>query len=151
MKIVREHKGFTLIELVIVIVILGILAAVAIPRYIRIVGEARIAAVNGMAGGLRSATMLAKAKYMVVGNNALGTVDMDGTPVDVMAGSGVPLGTQAGIVTAITDTAGFGVVVAAPQVTFQPTNGGSGTCGVVYSGPTTSVTPAVITTTVTGC
>jgi len=151
MKIVREHKGFTLIELVIVIVILGILAAVAIPRYIRIVGEARIAAVNGMAGGLRSAVMLARARYMVVGNNALTTVDMDGTSVDVMAGSGAPLGTQAGIVSAITDTAGFNVVVAAPIVTFQPTNGGSPTCGVVYSGPTTSVTPAVVTTTVTGC
>jgi MSHA pilin protein MshA len=151
MKIGREHKGFTLIELVIVIVILGILAAVAIPRYIRVVSEARKAAVNGMAGGLRSATMLAKAKYMVVGDDTLATVDMDGTAVAVMAGSGVPLGTQAGIVSAITDTAGFDVVVAAPLVTFRPTNGGSATCGVVYSGPTTSVTPAVVTVTVTDC
>jgi len=152
MKIGGKQKGFTLIELVIVIVILGILAAVAIPRYVRVVSEARKSSVNGMAGGLRSAMMLAKAKYMVVGDDALATVDMDGTSVAVMAGSGVPLGTQAGIVSAITDTAGFTVDTAgSPVVTFRPTNGGSATCGVVYSGPTTSVTPAVITVTVTDC
>ncbi len=154
MKRVRTQKGFTLIELVIVIVILGILAAVAIPRYIRIVSDARTAAVNAMAGGLKSAVMLARAKYIVVGNNALATVDMDGTSVAVMAGSGVPLGTLAGIVTANTDTTGFTVTPAVgppPTVTFQPPNGGSATCQILYTGPTTSVTPAVVATTVTGC
>lgn len=151
MKMVRAQKGFTLIELVIVVVILGILAAVAIPRYINIVSDARRAAVNGMAGGLRSAVMLARAAYMVQGDNTLGTVNMDGTIVDVMVGSGVPLGTQPGIVSAITDTAGFTVTPAGGDVTFEPTNGGGPTCGVLYTGPTTSITPAVVTTTLTGC
>lgn len=151
MKIVREQKGFTLIELVIVVVILGILAAVAIPRYINIVSDARRAAVNGMAGGLRAAVIVAKAKYMVVGDTALGTVDMDGTAVAVMPGSGVPLGTQPGIVSAMTDTAGFDVFPVGGNVTFQPTNGGGLGCNVLYTGPTTSVTPAVIATTLTGC
>lgn len=47
-------KGFTLIELVIVIVILGILAAVAIPRFVDLTGQAKDAAARGALGGLRS-------------------------------------------------------------------------------------------------
>jgi type IV pilus assembly protein PilA len=47
-------KGFTLIELIIVIVILGVLAVVAIPRYQNITGEANTAAEKGVVGGVRS-------------------------------------------------------------------------------------------------
>ena len=50
----RENRGFTLIELVIIIVILGILAAVAIPKYQDVSTEAREAAARAALGGLRS-------------------------------------------------------------------------------------------------
>jgi MSHA pilin protein MshA len=50
----RLQKGFTLIELVVVIIILGILAAVALPKFIDLTGDALQAAVQGVAGGVTS-------------------------------------------------------------------------------------------------
>jgi len=55
MCIFNNQKGFTLIELVIIIVILGVLAAVAIPKYQDLTSEAKEASTRGALGGLRSA------------------------------------------------------------------------------------------------
>ncbi len=67
----NRANGFTLIELVMVIVILGILAATALPKFIDTTGEARTAAVSGIAGGLGSSNAVnyagSLAKGQVVG------------------------------------------------------------------------------------
>ncbi len=56
----RKEKGFTLIELVMVIVILGILAAFALPRFADLGGDARAASIQGVYGAVRSANSIAR-------------------------------------------------------------------------------------------
>lgn len=150
----KNQQGFTLIELIVVIVILGILAATALPRFINMQADARVAAVNGMAGGIRSAVAVVSSRYMLTGNMAATTVlTQDGTIVTVNAGTGIPVGTKAGvgggIGNALQSTDGFAVDDTNPlAVTFRPSNGGSATCQVAYDG-TTGI--ALVTATLAGC
>ncbi|HSH00810.1 MAG TPA: prepilin-type N-terminal cleavage/methylation domain-containing protein [candidate division Zixibacteria bacterium] len=69
-KALSNQRGFSLIELVIIIVILGILAAVAIPKYQDITSEAREASARAALGGIRSAVMIYYANQAVTTGSA---------------------------------------------------------------------------------
>ena len=59
------HRGFTLIELVLVIVILGIIAASAVPKYINVTSDARIARLQALRGAIRSVDQMVYAKTAI--------------------------------------------------------------------------------------
>src|SRR5574344_1083140 len=69
----KKQSGFTLIELVVVIVILGILAATAAPKFMDLQTDARISAANGMAGAVKSAVSMTYSKAILGGKDKLAT------------------------------------------------------------------------------
>jgi MSHA pilin protein MshA len=97
-------QGFTLIELIVVIVLIGILAGVAIPRFMDQVTNARLAALSGIEGALNSAVALAQAEYRAEGNGSSSTatsINLDGATVTVAPSTGIPVATTGGIGTAL--------------------------------------------------
>ncbi|EMG6785361.1 prepilin-type N-terminal cleavage/methylation domain-containing protein [Vibrio cholerae] len=145
----KRQGGFTLIELVVVIVILGILAVTAAPRFLNLQGDARQASLQGLKGAIDGAAGIVYGRAAIWGRETSSSaVDVDGISTIFGYPRATPTGIGAAVVGLTTDWA----VAAsnADSITYGFSSNTSATCAVIYQQATSSAAP-VTTVTSTGC
>ena len=151
----KKQQGFTLIELIIVIVILGILSAIALPKFVNLAGDARGSVVQGVSGSMAAANALVSARA-----NILGTLGTTATPVNVNVGGATvsvangfaASATALALVMDLQPAADFTIAAASIQHARATTVGA--TCAVAYTAATLAagvITPPTYVATITGC
>jgi|TARA_B100001063_G_scaffold24672_1_gene18795 MSHA pilin protein MshA len=159
MKKINKQAGFTLIELIMVIVILGVLSAFALPRFADLGGNAREASINGLAASLKSAANISHAQQLANGDAPGVTVTLEGQDITMVDGyptadaAGINLAAQVDVTNDYTATTG--AATAGADIVFSLA-GGSGNCQVTYTAANSAaVSPApivpVVAVDVTGC
>lgn len=158
---VQAQGGFTLIELIVVIVILGILAATALPKFANLGGDARLASLNAAKGAMSSAASIVHGKIVVNPGVVTATNTMPIEGINVSVANGYPAAAEGGIMAAAglttTDytpytegsgakrpTVGPGAIALVPASIVNTTT--AETCFVTYTAPAAGSAPTVAVT-----
>lgn len=145
----NKQGGFTLIELIMVIVILGILAATALPKFVNLGGDARASVIKALEGSMRSANSLVYAKAAAAGTQSAstGSLTLNGQTITLAYGFA---STATELAKAVDMSPATDFTVAATAIGHAKA-GTPATCQVAYTAATGVATPPTYTTTVTGC
>ena len=164
----KRSAGFTLIELIIVIVILGILAVTAAPKFMNMQGDARKSVLNGMSASIKTAANLVYSKAIIAGvekqaRQVLAIQGVTGDSTDIAFG--YPTATDAGIlevldakISATGANAEWGRGVNGSDYIMWPTGVATtaataitAACYIQYTPATSATVPPVYTVEATGC
>jgi MSHA pilin protein MshA len=135
----KAQAGFTLVELIVVIVILGILAAVAVPRFLGLESQARAASIRSLGGTINSAVSMAHGICVAQNCVTNQVITMDGKPITFRFG----YPNNASAKDLLQTTEGF--TVSAGGNRFTKTGAKTTNCWVQYAQAANATTPPVVT------
>jgi MSHA pilin protein MshA len=150
MKKTNQQKGFTMIELVVVIVVTGVLAAVAVPKFMGVTKDARISAMDGIADSLSSQLKSTYAKSMMGQEEASATSTLQINNVSTAMIFGYPAGTAAALANLLDLGSEYKTTDASGVATIEYSTG-LVSCNVAYTEASSATVAAKVVTTTSGC
>ena len=153
LNVKANQKGFTLIELVVVIVILGILAVTAAPKFIDLTSDAKASVIQAVEGSLNSAADMAHAKSLIAGDET-GPLSVAGANITFV--NGYPANSSIDDLMDIDTSSSDAVFVLVDSGTSSATYSYKGVtpatgCQAIYTNSTGSNVKPVITSNTDGC
>tara|TARA_B100000700_G_scaffold71271_1_gene79266 strand:+ start:36569 stop:37033 length:465 start_codon:yes stop_codon:yes gene_type:complete len=151
----KNNKGFTLIELIVVIVVLGILSVVAVPQFVDFAGDARKSTIAGTNGAIKSAVALTHSKALIEGLKAQEVATVN----DVDIRYGYPDSTETGIVAALDISGEFtynvvdqdNLAIVAEGYTYQEAANVADACQIIYTRAIAKGDKPVVVSETDGC